>query len=109
MKTLFVSGFVILLAISAWATLNNDSDVTQAQNMDGEGIELHGDWEVKIIDPDGSSEVFAFKNALTAPGAWVLTALLSGETSVKSPPVPLPLFYSQINYNEGPEDLSKVC
>ena len=39
MKTLFVSGFVILLAISAWATLNNDSDVTQAQNMDGEGIE----------------------------------------------------------------------
>ena len=109
MKTLFVSGFVILLAISAWATLNNDSDMTQSQNMGGEGIELHGDWEVKIIDTDGSSEVFAFKNALTTPGAWVLTALLSGETSVKSPPVPLPLFYSQVNYNVGPEDLSKVC
>ena len=92
MKTLFVSGFVILLAISAWATLNNDSDMTQSQNMGNEGINVHGDWEVKIIDPDGSSEVFAFKNALIFSGAWVLTALLSGETSVKSPPVPLPLF-----------------
>jgi len=109
MKTLFVSGFVILLAISAWATLNNDSDMTQSQNMGNEGINVHGDWEVKIIDPDGSSEVFAFKNALIFSGAWVLTALLSGETSVKSPPVPLPLFYSQINSDEGPEDLSTVC
>ncbi len=72
MKTLFVSGFAILLAISAWATLNNDSDMTQSQNMGNEGINVHGDWEVKIIDPDGSSEVFAFKNALTHRGKLLL-------------------------------------
>ena len=72
MKTLFVSGFVILLAISAWATLNNDSDMTQSQNMGNEGINVHGDWEVKIIDTDGSSEVFAFKNALTHRGKLLL-------------------------------------
>tara|TARA_Y100000748_G_C15396886_1_gene449813 strand:- start:148 stop:879 length:732 start_codon:yes stop_codon:yes gene_type:complete len=72
MKTLFVSGFVILLAISAWATLNNDSDMTQSQNMGNEGINVHGDWEVKIIDPDGSSEVFAFKNAVTNRGKLLL-------------------------------------
>ena len=82
MKTLFVSGFAILLAISAWATLNNDSDMTQSQNSGNEGIKVHGDWEVKIIDPDGSSEVFAFKNALTTDGAGLLTQLILGESSV---------------------------
>ena len=82
MKTLFVSGFVILLAISAWATLNNDSDMTQSQNMGNEGINVHGDWEVKIIDPDGSSEVFAFKNALTQGGKQVLTKMLLGQAHI---------------------------
>ena len=82
MKTLFVSGFVILLAISAWATLNNDSDMTQSQNMGNEGIKVHGDWEVKIIDPDGSSEVFAFKNALTAGGGQLLTKMLLGQAHI---------------------------
>ena len=112
MKTLFVSGFAILLAISAWATLNNDSNATQAQNMGGEGIELHGDWEVKIIDSDGSSEVFAFKNALTTGAPFVLSALLAGQTSVKTPPSPLPFFESYLGTATGamgPEDLSAQC
>ena len=113
MKTLFVSGFVILLAISAWATLNNDSDMTQSQNMGNEGINVHGDWEVKIIDPDGSSEVFAFKNALTDGAPYVLSALLAGQTSVKKPPSPLPFFQSHLEYGYtsgmGPEDLSAHC
>ena len=112
MKTLFVSGFVILLAISAWATLNNDSDMTQSQNMGNEGINVHGDWEVKIIDPDGSSEVFAFKNALTYGAPYVLSALLAGQTSVKTPPSPLPFFESHLGTvtgTTGPEDLSAHC
>ena len=42
----------------------NEPTVTKDESGMGEGIKVHGDWQVKVIDPETETEnVYAFTNA----------------------------------------------
>ena len=57
--------------------------VTKDQSGMGVGIKVHGDWEVKVTDPETETEnVYAFTNAFnTVQGSNVLVLALLGDTS----------------------------
>lgn len=61
----------------------NEPTVTKDESGMGEGIKVHGDWEVKVIDPETETEnVYAFTNAFnTLQGSNVLVLALLGDTS----------------------------
>ena len=47
-----------------------------------EGIKVHGDWTIEVRDPDGSLvSRHEFSNALTTPGAILLSKLLAREST----------------------------
>lgn len=48
----------------------------------GEGINVHGDWEVKVTDPEtGVEELYAFSNRFSPMGRNILAAALVGNVS----------------------------
>jgi len=65
---------LVLSQNSGEATVAKDNS-----NM-GEAIKIHGDWEVKITDPEtGVEELYAFRNAFQKEsGAAILVAALTG-------------------------------
>ncbi|MEC7837060.1 MAG: hypothetical protein VX692_07990 [Chloroflexota bacterium] len=58
----------------------NEPTVTKGQSGMGEGIKVHGDWEVKVTDPEtGVEELYAFRNAfIKESGSATLVAALTG-------------------------------
>ena len=56
----------------------NEPTVTKGQSGMGEGIKVHGDWEVKVTDPEtGVEELYAFRNAFQdETGPAILVSIL---------------------------------
>tara|TARA_B100000809_G_scaffold203519_1_gene204593 strand:+ start:1140 stop:1769 length:630 start_codon:yes stop_codon:yes gene_type:complete len=50
--------------------------VTKNQSGMGEGIKVHGDWKVKVTDPEtGQEELYAFRNAFLNANALILAII----------------------------------
>ena len=48
-----------------------------------EGIKVHGEWEITVVNPDGSiSQHVKFHNALTNPGQQFLLSVLMGRNYI---------------------------
>lgn len=60
--------------------------IASASEPDGEGIKVHGRWEINVINPDGRvAQNVVFENALTNSGMGTLAMLISGSRIVRDP------------------------
>jgi hypothetical protein len=86
---LITLGLVAMAVIAITPVLSQnmkEPTVTKDQSGMGEGIKVHGDWEVKVTDPEtGSEKFYAFKNALEGQGPTLLASLLANDGVWDSP------------------------
>jgi hypothetical protein len=89
--SLAVTGAIALSLTAFWFVggFGNDLDTVEAVSSGisnraddglGEGIKVHGNWELTVSDSDGSNPVvYNFKNTLAAGGGAALSALMLPE------------------------------
>ena len=78
----FVAMALIAITPVLW---QNMKEPVVAKTNDGmsEGIKVHGDWEVKVTDPEtGAEELYAFRNEFAETGGNVLALALLGEADI---------------------------
>jgi hypothetical protein len=76
---------VLTLLVALTGMVVACGQANEAEESSGGGIQVHGHWTVTITDPDGTTaSVHEFDNEMTAFGPSLLTALLAGQTQVKS-------------------------
>tara|TARA_A100001037_G_scaffold192210_1_gene171961 strand:- start:2131 stop:2844 length:714 start_codon:yes stop_codon:yes gene_type:complete len=75
---------IAVIAITPVLSQNmNEPTVTKGQSGMGEGIKVHGDWKVKVTDPEtGVEKVYAFRNKLTEFGGRILMAALAPSSGI---------------------------
>lgn len=75
-----------------------------------EGIAVHGDWEVLVVDPDGTVvQEHRFRNDLTGDGAAFLVGLLTGAAAIyEGPPRNEPAWGIDFR-GSGYDDSSNGC
>lgn len=79
---------VLLFAVALgtyWLTNSSEPTVVKESGGTSEGIKVHGNWEVKVTDPDGGDgKLYAFSNELVDlgfnDGANLIGQIFTGDT-----------------------------
>ncbi len=84
---------------------------TALANGGPEGIAVHGDWEVLVVDPDGTVvQEHRFRNDLTGDGAAFLVGLLTGAAAIyEGPPRNEPAWGIQFSGSGFDDNPSTQC
>ena len=85
---------VLLFAVALgtyWLTNSSEPTVVKESGGTSEGIKVHGNWEVKVTDPDGGDEkLYAFSNELVDygfnDGAHLIGQIFTGDTNTPYDP-----------------------
>ena len=85
---------VLLFAVALgtyWLTNSSEPTVVKESGGTSEGIKVHGNWEVKVTDPDGGDgKLYAFSNELADlgynDGANLIGQVFTGDTNTPYDP-----------------------